>query len=172
LALPGRPLAVRVRRPHGSKSSHPIRQFPSSSHEKPICFHRQTIKSPPPLLLPVRFPLAAGGRVRGESFHIPIHRTAATKGRPPIGGGLAVLGGARLSPPTGPVGLVWIFESSRRGGLRVIVSRIRGRREAEMHKSRGKLSGVLHKGFKPDKWSVQIDFLSLPPRGGGGLWGF
>lgn len=31
-------------------------------------------------------------------------------------------------------------------------------REAEMHKSKGKLSGVLHKGFKPDKWSVEIDF--------------
>ena len=31
-----------------------------------------------------------------------------------------------------------------------------------MHKSKGKLSGVLHKGFKPDKWSVQIDFRPLP----------
>jgi hypothetical protein len=29
---------------------------------------------------------------------------------------------------------------------------------AEMHRS--KLSGVLHKGFKPDKWSVQIVLLS------------
>jgi hypothetical protein len=28
---------------------------------------------------------------------------------------------------------------------------------AEMHKS--KLSSVLHKGFKPDKWSVQIVLL-------------
>jgi hypothetical protein len=39
-------------------------------------------------------------------------------------------------------------------------ARARGRhgRAAEMHKS--KLSGVLHKGFKPDKWSVQI--LLLP----------
>jgi hypothetical protein len=27
-----------------------------------------------------------------------------------------------------------------------------------MHKSKGKFSGVLHKGFKPDKWSVEIDF--------------
>jgi hypothetical protein len=25
-----------------------------------------------------------------------------------------------------------------------------------MHKSRGKLSGVLHKGFKADKWSAEI----------------
>ena len=31
-----------------------------------------------------------------------------------------------------------------------------------MHRSKGKLSGVLHKGFKPDKWSVQIDFRPLP----------
>jgi vacuolar protein sorting-associated protein IST1 len=35
-----------------------------------------------------------------------------------------------------------------------------------MHKTKGKLSGVLHKGFKPDKWSVrQIGFrFAAPPR--------
>lgn len=36
-----------------------------------------------------------------------------------------------------------------------------------MHKTKGKLSGVLHKGFKPDKWSVhQIGFRLLPRRAG------
>jgi hypothetical protein len=27
-----------------------------------------------------------------------------------------------------------------------------------MHKSKGKFSDILHKGFKPDKWFVEIDF--------------
>lgn len=39
-------------------------------------------------------------------------------------------------------------------------------RAGKMHRSKGKLSGVLSKGFKPDKWSVQIvsarRFLLLP----------
>jgi hypothetical protein len=77
LALPGRPLAVRVRRPHGSKSSHPIRQFPSSSHEKPICFHRQNQKVSSPSSSSCSVPL--GGRRPREGrvfpYSNPPHRS-------------------------------------------------------------------------------------------------
>lgn len=40
------------------------------------------------------------------------------------------------------------FESSRETQLRSCLAA----EAEEMHKSKGKLSGVLHKGFKPDKW--------------------
>jgi len=74
--------------------------------------------------------------------------------------------------PTGPVGFGWVFSNQAgRGGLPSACDCAARPRPAEMHKSKGKLSGVLHKGFKPDKWSVQIDFRPLPLPCGGGVVG-
>lgn len=75
-----------------------------------------------------------------------------------------MLGGAPVSHG-GRLGLVG-FESSRRRRGACSAAAAAAASEAEMHKGKGKLSGVLHKGFKPDKWSVGIDFWCS--RGGGG----
>lgn len=59
-------------------------------------------------------------------------------------GGWQVLGGAPVSH-----GFGWIrIEPEDTGSCRAA--------EAEMHKSKGKLSGVLHKGFKPDKCKTSL----------------
>ena len=117
---------LRVRRPHGS-TSNPIRQFPPPSHEKTIRFHRQNGKSSSPLLLPVRFPLAAGGRVVGGGGRVfpysnPPHRGNKSGASDRWGVGSTWWRAPCL--PRGRLDLVGFSnQAGRRGGLRAVVSR-------------------------------------------------
>ena len=159
--------AARKAAPGSTFPAAPARNPPLPTKKRYDCFARQK-KVSSSFLPPVRFPLAAGGSARPpavprESPSLSIFQsTAATKGRlPPIGGGWQVDTRWRACLTRSRLDLAG-FESSRRTQVRAA----RRSAEAEMHKSKGKLSGVLHKGFKPDKWSVEMDFCCS--RGAGG----